>query len=207
MFQKVRNISLVTLTAVFMLLIVAVLIALPRLDTQAAGGDPGTGTVVAISLVTFADGTTPISTTTYFGAGNGSGSTSSSTRGYDARYWYKADVFVTADVSGTNTITVTPQWSADNVNWVDAEYTYLAETLAQTTSVVTGTEIMTATSTTSSSTSEQTNTYQLVLSADGTDFTNILLRGAYLRFRVSAWTTTLQITPTIYAVLRNDGGR
>lgn len=181
--RKVRNLSLSVLLA--LVLIVGGWQGWQAVN--AVGGEPDPGTVVGVMSVTFADGTAPMSTTTYYG-GTGTGSTASTMTGYDTRYWHAADLFVTADVNGTNTITVTPQWSADNSNWVDGAYTFE------------GWVVTTALSSSDVS-------YQLALSADGTSYMQVPMRGLYFRLKTEVISTALQITPTIYAVLRNDGGR
>lgn len=91
-------------------------------------------------------------------------------------YWAVADVFVTGDVSGTTAFTVTPQYSADNVNWVNATYTYIA----------TGTLT--------------TVTPQIVINSDTTSFMRIPMAGEYLRFRVD---NSGSVTVTVKATMKN----
>lgn len=114
--------------------------------------------------------------------------------------YYSADVFVTGVVSGSNAFTVTAQYSNDNSNWVDATYTYLANTSS--TSVVTGTAGLTAT--TSTAQAIATNTYQVVINSNTTKFFQIPIVGEYLRFRIDNGGT---VTPTIKVTLKNTGGR
>lgn len=38
--------------------------------------------------------------------------------------WANVDLFATVDISGTGFVTVTLQYSADGVNWADADYEY-----------------------------------------------------------------------------------
>lgn len=189
---------------------------------RAGAGDPEAGTVVGITTVTFAAGSTPISATTYY---NDNGDSTV----YNSQFWHSADVFVTADITGTNVITVTPQWSADGTNWVDAKYksegwvlplSYAGEITTSVT-LTNSSGVTNTTTTTSTVTSSATNTfagttaervsewvtYQVVLSADGSNYVAIPLHGNYLRFKAEVLTSTTNITPTIYAVLRNDGGR
>ncbi|MBN1814699.1 MAG: hypothetical protein JXA14_22860 [Anaerolineae bacterium] len=179
--RKVKDIGLV-------LLVVAALMALIGApytkDVLAVGGEPESGTLVGLKVVTFADGTTPLAATTYYG-GSGSGSTSATLAGLDAMYWHSADIFVTADVSGTNTLTVIAQWSADNSNWVDAYYT----------------EHGWYTSTLYSS----NVAYSVAIAADGSDVMSIPVKGRYLRLKAQVG-SAVNITPTMYIVLKNDGG-
>jgi len=107
--------------------------------------------------------------------------------------WHAVDVFVTADVSGTDVITVTPQLSVDAANWADATYTYIAQTWTQETDGVT--------TTTTSVSAPAEATYRIVMSADGTDYLRMPLAGRYLRFRIE---TSGTVTPTIQALFRND---
>lgn len=115
--------------------------------------------------------------------------------------YHSVDVFVTADVSGTDTITVTPQLSADASNWADVTYTYIANSLTSSTTVITSTGLTTATTTTSSSDIPTEQTYQIVLSSDTTDYLRIPLAGKYVRFKIETGGT---VTPTIKALFRND---
>jgi len=87
------------------------------------------------------------------------------------------DVFVTADVSGTDTLTVTPQFSADAANWADAYF----ETVSGTT--------VTA------------QTYRAALSTDGTAYLRLPVAGKYMRFKVE---TSGTVTPTIRALFKNN---
>lgn len=85
----------------------------------------------------------------------------------------QADVFVTADVSGTGWVTITPQVSADALSWADLTY--------EATAWLSGTATLTR------------PTYQIVASADGTQYMRIPLYGEYLRFKyaTSVMSTTL----------------
>lgn len=111
--------------------------------------------------------------------------------------YHSADVFVTADITPSSYLTITPQFSVDQSNWTDATYTYVADTLAQTTTVLTGT----ATSTTAMSSAATEATYKITMHADSTDYLRIPLAGKYLRFKIEH---TAAVTPTINVMLRND---
>jgi len=115
--------------------------------------------------------------------------------------YHSADIFVTADITPSSYLTITPQFSIDQSNWTDATYTYVADTLASTTSVVTSTGLTTATTTTSMNSAVTEATYQLTFSADGTDYVRVPLAGKYLRFKIEHSAT---VTPTINVMLRND---
>lgn len=112
-----------------------------------------------------------------------------------------ADIFVTADITPSGRITVTPQLSVDQSNWTDATYTYVADTLASTTSIITSTGEMTATTTTAMSSAVTEATYQIVLTADGTDYLRMPLAGKYMRFKIE---NSGNVTPTISVLLRNN---
>ncbi|CAG0933623.1 hypothetical protein TFLX_03137 [Thermoflexales bacterium] len=124
----------------------------------------------------------------------------------DPNYWYQADVFLTIDVSGTASVTVTPQFSADASAWADANYVYLSN--SSTTTIITGTDGMTGTTT--SATSIVNTTPYLVLSADGTDYMQFALAGRYLRYKIDAGsfvTTTDRVTVTVKTVVKNSAGQ
>lgn len=102
-------------------------------------------------------------------------------------FWYQADVFLTADVSGTAAVTITPQFSADNTNWSDANYVYLSN--SATTSVITNT------------------TPSLTLNADGTTYMQFALAGRYMRYKVvpgNFVTSTDRITVTLKTITKNS---
>lgn len=89
--------------------------------------------------------------------------------------WKTVDVFVTADVASSGTLTATVQVSADGTNWADADYEYW-----------TGSAI-------------GTRTQQRVMTADGTEVITLPLAGE--RWRVKL-TTTAPVTTTVMATLR-----
>jgi hypothetical protein len=159
-------------------------------------GVPDSGTVAGVGIRTFY--LNPLSTVTETITIYAS---SSRETGDNIMYAYHSfDVFASLDISGTGSITITPQVSADNVNWADVTYKYVANT--STTSVVTGTSGLTAT--TSTSASEQEVTHQIVLDEDGeVDYFTMPMTGYYLRFKM-VYSSTGTITPTVKAVGRND---
>jgi len=209
-----RSKSLLAVVGLVVLMLMGLVVALGTGSVQAiGGGDPGTGSSTNYRTVTFASGSAEISATKYYSP---SGST---TLGYLAQDWFMADVFVTADISGTNTLTVTPQWSADGVYWVDAKYesegwvlplTYNA-TLTNS-SGVTNTTTSTSTYSFSGSTGSRQSewvTYEIEISADGSDYMPIPIHGNYIRFKAELASTGAgtAITPTIKCVFKNNAGR
>lgn len=151
-----------------------------------------TGVMVAPS--TFADGPRPdpgsvkgwvtytLYPTTYI---SGTGTTYSASprqvSGLDASKvaeWNAVDVFLTADISGTTTITLTPQFSPDQSNWADA-YWYS----------ISGTTVT-------------AQPYQIVLSADGTNYLRLPVSGEYMRMKMA--TSGNGVTTTIKATYRNN---
>lgn len=94
--------------------------------------------------------------------------------------WAAADIFVTADVSGTDTLTATVQYSPDGSNWSDGTYTY-----------VTWNTTGTATS--------NTGTYRLVISSDTTSFMRVPMVGEYMRLKIDNGGA---VTPTIKATFK-----
>ncbi len=176
-----------------LLLALCLALGLNGVQAQDAGG-PLPGTVQEQRFLTFYGPAVTVSGTTY-------SATPLAVQGQDVSLvaaWHAADVFVTADVSGTATITVTPQLSADQVNWTDADYTYVG---------VNTTTVYTPGGTVSTSSAPTVQPYRVVLAADGTDYLRVPLAGQYLRFKIDAFVTvspTAAVTPTIQVVLRND---
>lgn len=201
MFDQKRRIGYSTLAALLALLLVLGVAEFLGGRAEASGpGEPDPGTVVGVTTWEMYPATALSGAATAYSV-NPSWQT--------VRSFNSMDVFVTVDITGTGTLTVTPQVSTDNVNWVNATYNYVANTLAQTTSsstsVVTGTSGMTATTTTTSTVSSSGSpteaTYQIVLSADGTDYLRMPVMGEYVRFSI-AYSGTM--TPTVNATLRNN---
>jgi hypothetical protein len=96
--------------------------------------------------------------------------------------WHAADIFVTADVSGTATLTATVQFSPDQVVWADAETLY-----------VTWNQTGTATL--------NTMTYRTVQTADGTTLLRVPVAGEFMRVMMVAGGA---VTATVQATLRNN---
>jgi len=124
---------------------------------------------------------------------------------------HSADVFVTADVTPTGHVTVTPQFSADAVNWTDAQYASESwilplsySNVLTNASGVTNTTTSTATTTFASTTATRVSTmvtYSVALDSDTTGYMRIPLAGKYLRFKIEHNNV---VTPTIKVMLRND---
>jgi hypothetical protein len=175
--------------------------------TAAAGpGDPQPATVRGIESYTmYSSGSIVTATTTLYG-GNQSGEADRYTN------YNGLDVFVTADISGTRTTTVTMQYSADGTNWVDASYEYVGTPLNYSTTVTASTTSTTTATTTSTVSTSGTPTvyedeYQIVLSADGTDFLQMPVTGLYVRPKIEVGGTITQnrgLTLTITAIARNN---
>jgi hypothetical protein len=164
-----------------------------------AVSEPAPGTVTQIKTWTFYPATAVTGSGTAY-----SSSPKRTSTGIDVsrvKDWHSADVFVTVDISGTATLTVTPQFSTDASNWTDATYDYVADTLVETTTVLTSTGVTTATSTLSSSSTVTEGTYRIVISADGTDYLRVPIAGEYMRVKLAY---SGEITPTVTVTLRND---
>lgn len=125
--------------------------------------------------------------------------------------YHSADIFVTADITPSSYLTITPQFSVDQSNWTDATYVsegwvlpLSASTTLTNSSGVTSTTTSTSTTTFSGATASRSSaevTYKITMSADGTDYLRIPLAGKYLRFKIEHSST---VTPTINVMLRND---
>jgi hypothetical protein len=115
MSKKLQRCGLAAVLAVAILILALNVCGVSARPAQAIQADPGPGSVFNYKTVVFAAGTSAITQATYYRGGTSTG--------YLSQGWYIADVFVTVDmVTTTNTITVTPQVSADGVNWVDVQY-------------------------------------------------------------------------------------
>lgn len=98
--------------------------------------------------------------------------------------YHSADIFVTADITPSSYLTITPQFSVDQSNWTDATYTYVSQPYTNTVSAA----VMEA-------------DYRITMATDSTDYLRIPLAGKYLRFKIEHSAT---VTPTISVLLRND---
>ena len=144
--------------------------------TAAAGpGDPQAGTVQGVGSYTmYSSGSIVTATTTLYGGAQ----TGEATRFTN---FNALDVFVTGDISGTRTATVTMQYSADGT---------------------------TSTVSTSGTPTVYEDEYQMVLSADGTDFVQMPVAGLYVRPKIelsgAVSGDTNGITLTVTAIARNN---
>lgn len=168
------------------------------------GPEPNAGSVKAADVFTIVNGAYYTTTATKYGTTN-------------LRYVYynNLDLFVTIDLSTTGTVTVTPQYSADGTNYVDASYTAegwvlplsYSETLTNA-SGVTNTTTSTATTTFASGTATRVSEsvpYRVVLSADGTGMVRIPMVGKYVRPKITlSGGITNGVTVTVMAVARNN---
>ena len=206
---QVLGTILAALTAV-VLVLVGMAMGLPT--AQAGAGDPAPGTVAGVWTVTMYPATYEAAGGTVY---------SSSPRyvsGLDvsrARNWHSMDVFVTVDVSGTASVVVTAQYSADATNWTDAEYTSEGWVLPlSNTTTLTNASGVTSTTTSTSTTvfasgtatrvSEQVD-YAVTIAADATEFFRMPILGEYVRFKmISTAAAGHGVTVTIKATLRND---
>lgn len=196
-----------TLTASFA--IILALIALSGFyQFNAQAGDAGT--VVGVKNVPIVWTPVPITTTTYYYGQFGG------TTGQEAWFWHNGDAIVSIDLDGTNTITITPQFSLDGTNWADGRrlsegwnLPLVNTTVLTNASGVTNTTTSTATITFASSVAARSSEwvdYTVVLSASGAEVMSFPIQGQYLRFKATTLTTAVSVTPTIYLLLRNTGG-
>lgn len=96
--------------------------------------------------------------------------------GQQFQHWNAADIFVIADV-GTGVFTVTAQVSPDDENYANLDYEW------------------------GDSDSLNTQVYQRVMSADGTEIMRVPMAGEWLRVSI---VTSGTVTPTIMATMRNN---
>lgn len=188
----------------------------------AQGEVPAAGTVNSIVTYTY------YPTTAVSGTSTAYSSAPRQVSGHDVsivKYYNAVDVFVTVDVATTtDVITVTPQFSPDQSDWMDATYTYLADSETSSTvavvsdtttittslvtsttaeSVVTTTNTFTTTHSATVATTPTEQTYQVVASgADTKDYLGVPVRGEYMRFKIEYSGTP--VTVTVKATLRNN---
>jgi hypothetical protein len=161
------------LTVTF-ILAALLLVALIVPGVLADNGQPQPGTVSTTSTVVMYPATALSATGTVYSASprQANGQDVSKVRAFNS-----ADVFVTVDISGTAAITVTPQFSPDQVNWADAKFP-----------VISGTTV-------------SLSTQQMVLSADGSAYLRLPVAGEFMRVKIES---TGALTPTVQATLRNN---
>jgi len=169
-----------------------------------SGPEAQSGTVTGSALVTMVDADYATITTTLY------------PDGARTRYYNSFDLFVTADFSTTGVLTVTPQFSADGVNWVDGYYVSEGYVLPLSysgtltnASGVTNTTTSTFTTNISGATAVLASTnvpYQIVLSADGSAYLrNVPVVGWQMRPKIEAsGAVTTGVELLIQAVLWNN---
>jgi len=209
---KAQNARQVVLTMALTLVLLGALAWSVLASNNGPGAPQNGGTVVAAAIRTFY--LAPLTSTATIYA-----NTTRETGSNDMSYYHSLDVFAAVDISGTAAVTITPQYSPDNVNWITATYQYQTRSLnttttntsvltqtTSTTPTTTLTATMTTTATTSVASTESitTATYQIVLDADGeVDYFTMPMTGYYLRFAIE-YTTTGTVTPTVKVIARND---
>jgi hypothetical protein len=160
------------LIVVLVALVMAVLLIAPTVSAGTFGpGSPDLPAVAQSTTYTFfnAKVLTTSTTITY------------STAPLRLGTWAVADVFVTGVVSGSTAFTITPQYSADNTNWVNASYTYVTWNQTGTATLNTGTP-------------------QVVINSNTSSFVRIPMAGEYLRFKVD---NAGYVTITLKATMKN----
>jgi hypothetical protein len=171
--MKHNNLATTLVVALVMLLLVGI----PLVSADSGTGDPQNGKPVNWSTQTFYPATQITTTATKYSA------SPRTLNGIDISkvpQWSVAEVFVTADVSGTVTLTVTPQLSSDAINWASAYW-----------NTISGTTVT-------------AQPYRVVLSADGSGYVRVPIVGEYLRFAIDSSATASQtVTATVKVTLKN----
>ena len=157
--------QIIQLAAVWALALLAMLLFVVPALAVGGPGDPEPGTVAGITSYSADSRIVTGSITTV---------NSASRR---INVWHAADVFLVVDLGANAVVTVTPQLSWNNSDWVNAQYRWITTT------------------------TPQESVYQFVVSADGNDYIRLPLAGEYLRFSI---TYTGPVTSTIGVTLRND---
>ena len=131
----------------------------------------------------------------------------------NAAYWYQADAFVTVKLGAGAAVTLTPQFSNDQVNWADEFYNYPSNTFTgASTSTITNTAVVTTstsitgamTSSLTGATSIATGHHSLVFSSAGTSYMQFPIAGTYLRYSIASTGT---VTLTLRTTYKNSGGQ
>ncbi len=181
--------------AVLTVLLLAVLVPFA---VMADTGEPLPGSITGVGTYTF------YPTTVVTGSGTAYSTSPYLYRGLDVtkvRDFNSADIFVTVDITPSAILTITPQFSADQSNWTDAKYPYVADTLVSTTEVLTSDGVTTATTTISSSSTPTEQVYQIVLDADESGYVRVPIAGEYMRLKMER---SDNVTPTVKVTLRNN---
>lgn len=171
-------------------------------------GDPPPATTLGVKVVPWETAGTAVSSTTYYYGPAGG------TTGQEVLFWNEAEFFFTASgLVSTQTITLIPQFSADGTNWADAErlsegwtLPLVNTTILTNASGVTNTTTSTASISFASSAAVRSSgwyTYYRTMTADGTEILRVPIVGQYMRIKATFLTTTVQVTPRIYALLKN----
>lgn len=150
------------------------LLVLVPFVAMAANGEPLSGSITGVGTYTMYPAT----------AQSGAGTTYSASpylyRGLDVskvRDWNSVDIFATVDVTTSAIITITPQFSPDQVYWSDAYWDSI------------------------SGTTVTPQPYRLVLNSDTTSHLRVPISGEYMRLKMQRSDT---VTPLIKATFRNN---
>lgn len=163
-------------TALALMLVMA--LALPG-AYQAQAMEPQPGTVSRSATYTFFPTTALAGTTTVLTDSPYMVGQNDITR---VGSWHSADIFVTAVLTPTATMTVTALLSADQANWAAATHRAVIWDDSGDATVT-------------------TQVQRLVMTASGTEYFRIPLAGEALKFRIEKSGT---VTPTITVTLRNN---
>ncbi len=180
--SKKFNVALASV-AVMVALVGAYFLSVTNVGTARADS------VVAYSTTEVLDGTTQYTTTEY-------------TSSYLVAPYAHAQIHASVDVTGTGTVTITPQFSnsilgcGSVTEWFDAVQ-YVTYTNLETTVILTATAtVTTATSVTAGDLTETTLTPQIVLAGDVSGGREFTVLGRCVRFKLT--TGGDYYTPTLY---------
>jgi hypothetical protein len=154
----------------------ALIVSVQSATPVAAVGEPGPGTVIGSRLGVL------YGPTALTGSGSANTASPRTVSGVDlslVRYYYAADIFITADFATSGTLTGTVQFSADGANWADAYH--LIDSGSATASIP----------------------YRVVITNDGTGYVTVPAAGQFVRVRLDR---SASVTPTVNIHLKNTGG-
>ena len=155
----------------------------------AAVGEPTSAHVESANTVTLYPATAITATGTVYSASPSTGPGADASLVENVAY---ADVFATLDGTGAFTVTFQPQFSADGVNWANADYEYVANNSTWASLGIT--------STATSASAIATQLYARTLYADGTELIRLPMSGRFMRVAITSEGT---VTPTVLATYRN----
>lgn len=185
------TLSLVYLPVILtLLLLLGINVVFTSIQPVAAVGEPTSAHVESAATYTLFEATPITQTgTTYTASPNPIDGAADASL---IENWASADLFIVLDGTGYFTVTATPQFSADGINWANADYEYVANTSTWTSEGIT--------STATSASAIATQAIARTMYADGVEYMRFPVAGRFMRVALA---TQGAVTPTVQATYRN----